>query len=99
MFLRFDFDNRHYFCCGNLSITAAWNAWGGLSLGVCDMKYRKEAMRMMVRSGSALMRGSARNDGGHSGREDEMVRRELWRRSLAEEWSWRKKKVLVLLGV
>jgi hypothetical protein len=41
------------------------------------MKYRNEVARMMVSSGAALMRGSGRNDGGQSGREDEMVRREL----------------------
>jgi hypothetical protein len=40
---------------------------GGLSLGVCDMKDRSEAARMMVRSGAALMRGGGRNDGGQSG--------------------------------
>jgi hypothetical protein len=33
------------------------------------MKYRKEAARMMVRNGAALMRGSGRNDGGQSRRE------------------------------
>jgi hypothetical protein len=42
----------------------AWNAWGGLSLSVCDMKYRNKAVRMMVRSGAALMSGSGVNDGG-----------------------------------
>jgi hypothetical protein len=44
------------------------------------MKYRKEAVRMMVRSGAALIRGNGRNDSGQSGRKDEMGRRELWRR-------------------
>ncbi len=33
----------------------AWNAWGGLSLGVCDLLYMKKAARMMIRRGAALM--------------------------------------------
>lgn len=31
------------------------HAWGGLSLGVCDVKYRSKATQMMERSGAALM--------------------------------------------
>jgi hypothetical protein len=47
---------------------------------------------MIVRSGVALMRGSGRNDGGQSGGEDEMVRRELAREGARdEELSWREK--------
>ncbi len=34
---------------------AAWNAWGGLFLGVWDLLYRRKAAQMMVRSGAALM--------------------------------------------
>ncbi len=40
----------------------AWNAWGGLSLGVCDLLYRRKAARMMARSGTALMSRSGGND-------------------------------------
>ncbi len=42
------------------------SAWGGLSLGVCETLYRKEATQMMVRSGAALM---SRNGKGGSLRE------------------------------
>jgi hypothetical protein len=31
---------------------------------VCDVKYKRKAARMMVKSGAALMSGSGRNDGG-----------------------------------
>ncbi len=40
----------------------AWNAWGGLSLGVCDLLYRRKAALMMVRSGAALKSQSGGND-------------------------------------
>ncbi len=65
MFLRFAFCfiSRH-FCSWNLSITAANNAWGGFSLGRGVMECRKEAVRMMVRDGTVLMRGGGRNEGG-----------------------------------
>ncbi len=43
------------------------NAWGSLFLGVCDMKYRSEATRMMVRSGTTLMNRSGRNADGRVG--------------------------------
>jgi hypothetical protein len=37
---------------------------GEVSLGVCDLKYRRKATRMMVKSGAALMSGSKENDNG-----------------------------------
>jgi hypothetical protein len=55
------------FAAGNFPLLLHGNAWGGLSLGVCDMKYRKEAAQMMVRSGAALMSRSGRNYGGRVG--------------------------------
>ncbi len=54
----------HHFCSRNLSIIAADNAWGGFSLGRGVMECRKEAARMMVRNGAALMREGGRNEGG-----------------------------------
>jgi hypothetical protein len=43
------------FAAGISPLLLHGNAWRGLSLGVCDMRYRKEAALMMVRSGAALM--------------------------------------------
>ncbi len=40
----------------------AWNAWGGLSLGVCDLWYKRKAARMMVKNGAALMSRNGGND-------------------------------------
>jgi hypothetical protein len=36
------------------------NAWGGFSFGKGVMECRKEAVRMMVRHGTVLMRGGGR---------------------------------------
>jgi hypothetical protein len=63
MFLRFNCGLLAVmiFAAGISPLLLYGNAWGGLSLGVSDMKYRSEATRMMVRSGAALMSGSERN--------------------------------------
>jgi hypothetical protein len=68
MFLKFNFILLVViFAAGMSPITTAWDAWGCLSLGVCDMKYKNEVARMMVRIGAALMSRSGRNDGGKVG--------------------------------
>jgi hypothetical protein len=69
MFLRFNCVLLAFmiFAAGFSPLLLHGNAWGGLSLGVCDMKYRSEAAQMMVRSGATLMSGSGRNAGGRVG--------------------------------
>jgi len=63
MFLRFNFVLLAVISlAAGISPLLLQRMHGGFSLGVCDMKDRNEATRMMVRNGAALIRGGGSND-------------------------------------